>query len=347
MQVRSILGLACATASSCILAIGVLLVPSAASAQTAAHSADPAFCGATGPIPVTEILSPVNLSTCPIQGRLIVQRLARGGLGAGAHVPPAGMAVGNDTLTTNGEYELKVVNSNGRVTVSWSYSTRTSSSASVTGSAAASTDPACSEPWYNYEGYFWFFSDHWYINKSTISNRTNLYVPAAVTNIRDGGNNMAVGKNNCGWSTSVFNAYHSYQGDTSRYANINKYGNCTSKFPDGQNTDSFGPFAGSALSNGYLAVTCYTGYVIAGEMTEADTYFGSNVGIVNSLPSNCSNSYDLQSIATHEWGHAFGMAHETNGHSEVMYPYISACHKRRHLGEGDYNGMAGLYFGGR
>jgi matrixin len=48
-------------------------------------------------------------------------------------------------------------------------------------------------------------------------------------------------------------------------------------------------------------------------------------------------------ISTHEWGHAFGLAHETSGADQVMYPYKNPCELRRHLGKGDYAGMNAMY----
>jgi hypothetical protein len=136
-----------------------------------------------------------------------------------------------------------------------------------------------------------------------------------------------------------------FKGNTSKYANLNSKGQCNKpKFPDGQNTVSFAAFSSSAGST--LAATCYGWKVtVSGsqEMVEADTQIGSNRRIVDSFPSKCHGLYDLQSIMTHEWGHAFGLAHETSGPDEVMYPVESPCHLRRHLGGGDWSGMASLY----
>jgi hypothetical protein len=118
-----------------------------------------------------------------------------------------------------------------------------------------------------------------------------------------------------------------------------------SSFPDGQNTVSFGPFNSSVFNQsthlGTIAYTCwaFNGY----SMTEGDIYFGSNVDFWNSLPSPCYYAQDLQTAATHEWGHVFGMAHETSGPDEVMYPRRGWCTLRRHLGNGDFFGMALIY----
>lgn len=310
-----------------VLVVGFFSVPAVATAASMA----PQFCHTDTPIPANDIASPLDLRTCPIQGRELFLRTANGQHVAGLHVPAAGHGIGNITLTTTGEYKLTAYNNNGYLKVTDSYPATT---------IAASSDPACSETAYNLEGPFWGSTYKWYINESTITNRTNLNLSSTITNIRQGNTNMTTGVNNCGYS-GEFGAYGAFQGNTSRYANINSSGNCTSKFPDGQNTVSFGSF-NSGLSD--LAVTCYTWNGAPVQlMDEADIYFGSNVGIVNSFPSNCTWSFDLQTVATHEWGHVFGLAHETSGTHEVMYPYVQPCHLRRHLGNGDWHGMAHLY----
>lgn len=78
-------------------------------------------------------------------------------------------------------------------------------------------------------------------------------------------------------------------------------------------------------------------------MREADTAIATGMHIVDNLPAGCTNNWDLQTVMTHEWGHAFGLAHETAGFDEVMYPSEQACRLRRHLGNGDYHGLASLY----
>jgi hypothetical protein len=78
-------------------------------------------------------------------------------------------------------------------------------------------------------------------------------------------------------------------------------------------------------------------------MTEADIAIGNNRGLVDKLPKKCANKYDLQTVLTHEWGHVFGLAHETRGADEVMYPFTSPCTVKRRLGDGDWHGMSSMY----
>lgn len=326
--------------SALALTIGMIAGPGTATAATTSRAAPP-FCAGSGPIPAAAVSSPLNLATCPIQGRTLVMSFNNGRPGPEVRVPGTGLRLTTDILTTSGDYMLSAANNYGYLTVRQSRPPAHPAAASP----AASTDVACAESDFAYTGYYWNQTDKYYINQSTISQRTNLDAAAAVTNLRDGNYNMTTGQNNCGWATGVFKAYGAYQGDTTKYANITSDATPSSNFPDGQNTLSFGPFSSTALANGDLAVTAVQSYTASGVVQEADIYFGSNVGLQNACAFPFTGStYDLQSIATHEWGHAYGLDHEYTGFDEVMYPTARPCpQQRRHLGDGDYAAMKALY----
>lgn len=116
----------------------------------------------------------------------------------------------------------------------------------------------------------------------------------------------------------------------------------TGKWPDGQNTVSWGPF-NAGIDD--LAVTEWEYDDATHFITETDTYLGSNRGIVTSLPADCTDNYDLTSISAHEWGHAFGLGDltSTSYEDELMYGSFYYCESRSTLGEGDWNGMATIY----
>jgi matrixin len=317
-------------------------------ARSARPSAPPSFCAGTGPIPTTEITAPIDLGTCPIQGRQIVLPLADGVMVAGVNVPPSGDTEGNATTGTNGEYELVAKNVNGFVTVTQSVTPLTPAPPGVT----PNTDAACSEGAYNYEGSYWYSANAyptlgWWYNSSTAS-RAGLSASATLSDIRNGNNNMSTGQNNCGYSTGAFLVQGAYRGDTSLYANVDSTTHCTNNFPNGQNTVSFGTIDSAHFNQsthtGTIGSTCWIGS--NNHMIETDIYLGSNVRLADTVdPANCNYAQDLQTLATHEWGHAFGLAHVTNSadSAEVMYPTRGWCELRRHLGEGDYNGMLALY----
>jgi hypothetical protein len=175
----------------------------------------------------------------------------------------------------------------------------------------AATDAACGEGAFVTEGPFWAntgkANDSWWYNESTAS-RAGLTVAATEADVRQANTNLTTGINNCGFAQNAFNVKGTFQGNTSKFANINPAAQCTGNFPDGQNTVSWGTFDTNHPKS--LAFTCYHWHTDANGtpvMDEADTYLGSNRSIVDSYPSPCSNLFDLQSVMTHEWGHAYGL----------------------------------------
>lgn len=296
----------------------------------------PSFCRSAQPIVATASRMSLALKGCPLQGRKIEMSIGTGQVGVGVHVPPPGYTTGNSTLTTHGSYALIVSNTGHRVTVK---ALGPSSVTTRTRGISPAADPACDESGVAYTGTLWAQKYKWYYNSSTAS-RAGLSASTSLSDLRQSFTNMTQGLNNCGFPTNVWNSDSAYQGDTSKFANINSSGDCTSNFPDGQNTLSWGPFSVSDI----LALTCWSANG-AGLNQEVDTYLGSNVGMVDSLPSNCSESYDVQTIMTHESGHTFGLQdlYDYSQADQVMYGYISPCYIRHHLGRGDYQGMSHLY----
>jgi hypothetical protein len=275
----------------------------------------------------------------------------RGRPASGVYVQAPGKGQTVIITATNGEYELTVnTDKHGNVVAKQSF---TGASGKTVKPKAASADPACSENAWNGEGGSWFSPNStptllWSYNESTAS-RAGLSGSTTLSDIRTGNSNMSSGVNNCGFAEGTFLVHGAYQGTTSLFANINSAAGCTSNFPDGHNTVSWGPFDSGAYNQsthtGFVADTCTENGSFNGmeTITEADIYLGSNVDMVDSFPSNCTFQEDLQTEVTHEWGHAFGLAHESSGADEVMYPRRPWCTLRRHLGGGDWTGMASLY----
>jgi len=331
------LGAAIAMAAVFIPAAGA----SAASARPAAGALSAArsdalrvLCHSRGAIPVTAIPARVDLATCPIQGRLLVLPVPHYRTGPGLYAPRrSGETIAAYALAASGSYTLRVTNSRGRLFI------KTAVPHISMAPVARRTDAACSENGMAAEGSVWNTTLNWFYNMSTVS-RAGLSGSATLSDIRAANFNMTMGINNCGLSETGFRAYGAYQGTTGRFANIDSAGHCTNNFPDGQNTVSWGPFSGVP----WLAYTCVEQ---SGQtMTESDTYLGSNVGMVDNYPANCNGLHDLQSIMTHEWGHAYGLGDLLNNRyqDEVMFQGKPPCTLRRHLGLGDYNGMGLLYF---
>lgn len=333
--------------AACALALAACLASvTSASGATATSASSPGFCSNTASIPAADLATGVALSNCPIQGRLVTRSV--GGTHIGARVPSPGHVEAVEATTVTGDYVLALANQAGRVTSATSFPAGKSHDLPRAASPDA-TDPACTETGVAYLNFVWNKTLQWYYNQSTVS-RAGLNGPTTLTSIRAANTNMTNGVNNCGWPQANFGSYiggvplGAYQGTTSKYANIDSSGDITSNFPDGQNTVSWGPF--NNTEEGTLAITAFD-YNTGGNQfaIEADTYLGSNRGLVTSYSPLCTDSYDLESVMTHEWGHAYGLDHVTSSADadEVMYEYSTACALRRHLGEGDYEGMASLY----
>lgn len=104
----------------------------------------------------------------------------------------------------------------------------------------------------------------------------------------------------------------------------------------------FGRTGGSSI-----AVT-YTWRWSNGEI-ESDTVFNSRLAwfIAGSEGDGCFENvvaYDLANIATHEFGHTYGLGHAADGRWETMYPYgFTGETLKRSLAAGDTAGVRSLY----
>ena len=67
--------------------------------------------------------------------------------------------------------------------------------------------------------------------------------------------------------------------------------------------------------------------------------------LVTSLPAGCTNKWDFEGTVTHEFGHAYGLGHTGNGHSNLTMEHEERpCSTyARTLGLGDWLGMKKMY----
>jgi hypothetical protein len=104
----------------------------------------------------------------------------------------------------------------------------------------------------------------------------------------------------------------------------------------------FGRTQGSAL-----AIT-YTWRWSTGEV-ESDTIFNSsfswrNLAAGDGCDESAGNVYDVGNIATHEFGHTYGMDHPAGARFETMYAYgYSGETLKRSLATGDVAGAQAVY----
>jgi hypothetical protein len=152
----------------------------------------------------------------------------------------------------------------------------------------------------------------------------------AATNITDG-------RNSCGLTDRV-GAQQQYMGPTRARMNISNNGSCES--PDGQSVVGFG-----SLSTGALGITCF--WIRNGQTIEADVMLnGNGYRWAANVGPSCLGAWSIEDVATHEFGHAFGLGHvgEQLHGLLTMSPSIQPCQLgETTLGLGDINGLRAKY----
>jgi len=128
---------------------------------------------------------------------------------------------------------------------------------------------------------------------------------------------------------------------------------------DCQNIISFVPSSSVSFPTGVIAFTEVTTHVVSpGEtsqcgavnstsapvsfVTDADVVFNPHENFSTATPSPAGD-FDVQSVGTHEFGHALGLDHSGLGHA-IMFPFGDAGEgQQRNLAVDDVAGMAFLY----
>jgi hypothetical protein len=249
--------------------------------------------------------------------------------GLSVTVPPAGESVWADALLAAGGDQLLGVetSSEGTVTVF-----RSAPEGSDGGEAMES---ACGDGAYALTGTKWSKRYEWYYKAS--STPGGISKDDAEGALRRAGDNITHNHNDCGLSDTI-SATISYQGSTSKGTNIGSDGGCNAK--DGQNVVAFGD-----LPSAYLGITCW--WTKNGSNTESDFKLNKvDYGWYVNKPNNCSGKWGVESSATHEFGHVFGLLSVSESfHPQLtMSMVIGACQgSEKTLGLGDYKGLEALY----
>lgn len=202
-----------------------------------------------------------------------------------------------------------------------------------TGASAASCPSKCSDKRHSLIGYRWTERLRW---RYRDANRPgSVSKNGAINAFKHAAAGIVNSRNSCGMVDQV-SATHTYLGTTSKAPGINGSGACTSM--DNNNVIGWGKLPG-----GVLGVTC-TWSTSSGIAVESDQRYSNQhkwfAG--NTPPSNCTDKFSLRSVATHEFGHAYGLGHSAC--KLTMAPSTQVCNAGgRNLGKGDVNGLRKLY----
>lgn len=200
--------------------------------------------------------------------------------------------------------------------------------------AAAATGPCLDGAHLTY-GHRWGKSYRWRIKASTSPG--NLRWAGVITAVKNAAINVTAAHNNCNQADRV-GAQQTFLGGTKRATGIGATSGCGR--PDGVNVVAFGNLAG-----GDLAMTCW--WTLGGKVVEADVKLNKvEYRWVVNVPRRCSRRYSIEAVATHEFGHVFGLGHvsEATHPTLTMSPTIRSCQRSETtLGLGDLRGLEKKY----
>jgi hypothetical protein len=280
-----------------------------------------------------------STSTSLLPGMIV----ARGGLSA--IVPQRGEGVGAEAwLADGGSISLRVMTRlDGRVRVTTTQtpagtvvvaSSNTSPGSGHPDATIQSSPPPCQDRAYNLTGSWWRTTVDWWFRSS--STPSNLSHDAARKAIKSGASHITHAFNDCGRADHVSATGH-YAGSTSISPNIGSDSTCQN--PDGRNVVGFGDLLGSQL-----ALTCW--WFRGSTTVEADMKVNRHDFRWTTTTAGCSDQYMVQAVATHEFGHVFGLAHvsqSSHGNLTMSTSMFACDNSPSTLGLGDMLGLEARY----
>jgi hypothetical protein len=265
-------------------------------------------------------------------------------------VPPAGLSVAGDGVGRHGDVAGLTVTNTGTTIHAvrsgtgigggggWYLAPLNSTTTTTLGvmtSAGRGSTAACRDRTFHLEHHKWTHSLRYHANLFKMPGRFSK--KTVVAQIKAANANMRLGHNTCG-KPRLKTPASRYLGRTSKKPNIRPSGPTCGR-GNTTNVVAFGNLPG-----GLLGWTCYW-WDGSGRMVGADMLIDNGPNLATHLPTSCANTWDFEGTVTHEWGHAYGMAHTGPGHPNLtMQHELTPCSTyARTLGLGDWLGMNKMY----
>lgn len=206
------------------------------------------------------------------------------------------------------------------------------------GEATSSSSPSpCSDGATKVFPFKWNKTFEWSFNAGTTPSVNS--VANVETKLKRAAGNITASRNSCGLADQV-SATHSYKGRTTTGVQIGADGSCGG-LGNGVNTVAFG-----ALPDGVLGLACVW-YDGEGHALEADVRLNKgDYKWYADKPSSCSGRWSIEGVATHEFGHVFGLGHVSEAHGNLtMSPQMngSCQNSEATLGRGDVKALRSKY----
>jgi hypothetical protein len=317
---------------SASLTVGTLgLLPSAVPAQGAEQKPGPTAAEAVCSLPahvrlhLEELKALAVAPPCDLTGRALEVH------GIEVRVPPRGRGVYVEEYYGNAESIEAAVRHepDGRITELESHHGEQTADGGGGGSDGCGQSSWATYQWPVYDGYWWYY------NRGAAPTTDLDGYAAAIDAAGNTWNNVS---NPCGVPDYSSKYQVHFMDDSSLWPGVTSLG-CGSS--DGYNVVGWGNLTSSISGRIVLGRACkWEG--AGGYLGEADIKLNWNQPWTTSL-DGCSNRWHLQSVATHEFGHVFGLGHvsESSNPDLTMSPNINGrCQKTESdLGRGDANGF--------
>ncbi|MFN2545160.1 MAG: matrixin family metalloprotease [Actinomycetota bacterium] len=194
---------------------------------------------------------------------------------------------------------------------------------------------ACRDGAYTFNGSRWTKPLEWSFR--AVSAPKGVTRRAAELALQRAARNIVTGRNDCGLEDKISATQH-YLGRTHLSTGISDDSQCGE--PDGHNVVGFG-----GLLPTEMALTCW--WSQNGSTVEVDIKLNKvDYRWEANAVSTCRLAWSIESVATHEFGHAFGLDHVGEGlHGTLtMSPLIAPCENgEATLGLGDVRGLRARY----